>query len=189
MASSTTSYCLDTFRRVIATQLSRSFAIPVETAYEGVDLGKKGVDFTVAVPRFRLAEEPAILIQKVLDKTSQIRDDRSRFFSNFLPLQFKPDEFIESIRADGVFLHYRCHTSNLIRDCLLQVRQLSKPTSTHPYDTYGTNTSGAGRTVIVEFSSPNIAKPFHPGHLRSTVIGAVIANIYEANGWKVIRMN
>ena len=54
---------------------------------------------------------------------------------------------------------------------------------------YGTNTIDAGKKVIVEFSSPNIAKPFHAGHLRSTIIGAFLANVHEACGWKVIRMN
>ena len=41
----------------------------------------------------------------------------------------------------------------------------------------------------VEFSSPNIAKPFHAGHLRSTIIGAFLANLYEAHGWEVTRIN
>ena len=45
------------------------------------------------------------------------------------------------------------------------------------------------RTIIVEFSSPNIAKPFHAGHLRSTIIGGFLANLYEAAGWKVLRIN
>lgn len=45
------------------------------------------------------------------------------------------------------------------------------------------------KTIIVEFSSPNIAKPFHAGHLRSTIIGGFLANLHEASGWKVIRMN
>ncbi|XP_041376034.1 probable arginine--tRNA ligase, mitochondrial [Gigantopelta aegis] len=44
-------------------------------------------------------------------------------------------------------------------------------------------------TVLVEYSSPNIAKPFHAGHLRSTIIGNVIANLYEALGHNVIRLN
>lgn len=48
--------------------------------------------------------------------------------------------------------------------------------------------SGAQR-MIVEFSSPNIAKPFHAGHLRSTIIGGFLANLYEGAGWEVIRMN
>ena len=45
------------------------------------------------------------------------------------------------------------------------------------------------KRIIVEFSSPNIAKPFHAGHLRSTIIGGFLANLYEAVGWDVIRMN
>lgn len=45
------------------------------------------------------------------------------------------------------------------------------------------------KRIIVEFSSPNIAKPFHAGHLRSTIIGGFIANIYEAAGWDVVRIN
>ncbi|KAF2673625.1 arginyl-tRNA synthetase [Microthyrium microscopicum] len=45
------------------------------------------------------------------------------------------------------------------------------------------------KRVIVEFSSPNIAKPFHAGHLRSTIIGGFLSNIYEGAGWDVIRMN
>lgn len=43
--------------------------------------------------------------------------------------------------------------------------------------------------MIVEFSSPNIAKPFHAGHLRSTIIGGFLSNLYEAAGWDVVRMN
>lgn len=43
--------------------------------------------------------------------------------------------------------------------------------------------------MIVEFSSPNIAKPFHAGHLRSTIIGGFLANLYEAAGWDVTRIN
>ncbi|KAI9850812.1 MAG: hypothetical protein M1824_003091 [Vezdaea acicularis] len=45
------------------------------------------------------------------------------------------------------------------------------------------------KRVIVEFSSPNIAKQFHAGHLRSTIIGGFLSNLYEGAGWDVIRMN
>ncbi|MDD6255777.1 MAG: arginine--tRNA ligase [Eubacteriales bacterium] len=56
-------------------------------------------------------------------------------------------------------------------------------------DDYGKSDVGGGRPVIVEFSSPNIAKPFHIGHIRSTVIGASLAKIYKALGYDVIRIN
>ncbi|KAL2130752.1 hypothetical protein VTI74DRAFT_5990 [Chaetomium olivicolor] len=45
------------------------------------------------------------------------------------------------------------------------------------------------KRMIVEFSSPNIAKPFHAGHLRSTIIGGFLANLYELAGWEVMRIN
>jgi arginyl-tRNA synthetase len=45
------------------------------------------------------------------------------------------------------------------------------------------------KRIIIEFSSPNIAKPFHAGHLRSTIIGGFLSNLYEGAGWDVIRVN
>lgn len=49
--------------------------------------------------------------------------------------------------------------------------------------------SSGSKKMIVEFSSPNIAKPFHAGHLRSTIIGGFLGNLYEEAGWDVTRMN
>jgi arginyl-tRNA synthetase len=43
--------------------------------------------------------------------------------------------------------------------------------------------------AIVEFSSPNIAKPFHAGHLRSTIIGNFVTNILKAHGYRTVAMN
>ncbi len=54
---------------------------------------------------------------------------------------------------------------------------------------YGRSDAGEGRKVIVEYSSPNIAKPFHIGHIRSTVIGNAIYKLYDATGYDVIRIN
>ncbi|MCI8608254.1 MAG: arginine--tRNA ligase [Firmicutes bacterium] len=54
---------------------------------------------------------------------------------------------------------------------------------------YGKSNIGQGKKVIVEYSSPNIAKPFHIGHIRSTVIGNSINKIYSALGYDVVRIN
>ena len=54
---------------------------------------------------------------------------------------------------------------------------------------YGTNESGKGKKIVIEMSSPNIAKPFGIGHLRSTVIGESLSRIYQANGYKTIKIN
>ncbi|GHU49876.1 arginine--tRNA ligase [Clostridia bacterium] len=56
-------------------------------------------------------------------------------------------------------------------------------------DRFGHSDIGLNRRVIVEFSSPNIAKPFHIGHIRSTVIGNAINNIYAFLGYDTLRVN
>ena len=54
---------------------------------------------------------------------------------------------------------------------------------------WGRSTEGEGRTVIVEYSSPNIAKPLGVHHIRSTMLGAALARVYRARGWNVVEMN
>ena len=56
-------------------------------------------------------------------------------------------------------------------------------------DGFGRSDEGAGKTVIVEFSSPNIAKPFHIGHIRTTVIGNSLYKLFDFLGYNVVRMN
>lgn len=59
----------------------------------------------------------------------------------------------------------------------------------HQGENYGSVQIGNGETITIDFSSPNIAKPFSMGHLRSTVIGNSLANIVEKCGFKAIRIN
>jgi arginine--tRNA ligase len=54
---------------------------------------------------------------------------------------------------------------------------------------FGRSDIGGNKKVIVEFSSPNIAKPFHIGHIRSTVIGNSLSKIYDALGYDVFKIN
>ncbi|KAJ7650572.1 hypothetical protein FB45DRAFT_888154 [Roridomyces roridus] len=158
---------LDAFRNSIAQRVAAALPpLTVDQVYSGVDYGKKGVDFTIALPRFKLGK-PEEVAAKVI-------------------AQFQPDELIESATPDKAFLHFQCKTPTLIRDILTQVHSLTHLT---PVPCYGSNSTGKGKKVIIEYSSPNIAKSFHVGHLRSTIIGGFLANLYKACGWDVVSMN
>lgn len=56
-------------------------------------------------------------------------------------------------------------------------------------DEYGKTSDGEGKTIVIDFSAPNIAKPFHIGHIRSTVIGNSLSKIYKSQGYNVFRIN
>ncbi|PPQ88395.1 hypothetical protein CVT25_011274 [Psilocybe cyanescens] len=160
---------LDSFKLSIAKRLSETLPLTIEQAFDGVDYGKKGEDFTVALPRFRLPGSISENASKVIEG-------------------FTSDEWIESIVADKSFLHFRVNTVNMISKVLNQVNTLSHASTEGQYE-YGCNDSGKGKRVVVEYSSPNIVKAFHIGHLRSTIIGAFLANLFRACGWDVVSMN
>ncbi len=79
--------------------------------------------------------------------------------------------------AAGPFLNFTVEPAALARVVLEQARRRD----------YGR--AAEGRVTLVEFSSPNIAKPMHIGHLRSTVIGAALARLHEWLGHEVVRIN
>ncbi len=54
---------------------------------------------------------------------------------------------------------------------------------------FGGSKIGKNKVIIIDYSSPNIAKPMHIGHLRSTIIGETLANLYKTLGYKIIRWN
>lgn len=56
-------------------------------------------------------------------------------------------------------------------------------------DAFGHGDDGRGELVAFDFSSPNIARPFHVGHLRSTIIGHSLARIFESLGYRTVRIN
>lgn len=56
-------------------------------------------------------------------------------------------------------------------------------------DKYGSLEIGKGKTIVIDYSGPNIAKPFGIGHLRSTIIGQAVYNLYEFSGYKTIGDN
>ncbi|KAG9093214.1 hypothetical protein FS749_014830 [Ceratobasidium sp. UAMH 11750] len=161
---------LDAFRISITVSVHRALPnLTLEQIYPGVLYGVKGVDFTVAMARFRLGGKPDEWAKKVVDA-------------------FQADEYIESATQLNGFVNFRLRTQTLTSKVLAQVDALTNRTADKTPQ-YGSNSSGKGKNIIIEYSSPNIAKQFHVGHLRSTIIGGFLCNLYKANGWDVLGIN
>ncbi len=90
-------------------------------------------------------------------------------------------QLFEKVEQVNAYVNMFISKEELVRDVVCEVLNEGED--------YGKSQVGQGKTVIVEFSSPNIAKPFHIGHIRSTVIGNAINKIYSAMGYKVVRIN
>ena len=88
---------------------------------------------------------------------------------------------MQSASAAGIFLNFKIDPATLRGFVLPFI--LAKGTA------YGTNTRGNNILHVVEYSSPNIAKPFHAGHLRGTLIGNFIKNALIANGYTTKSVN
>lgn len=80
------------------------------------------------------------------------------------------------------------YTYHTLRAINVAARAAAANPTSHT-EAFGTEDEAHGKHMLIDFSSPNIAKPFHAGHLRSTIIGAVLSNFHEAFGWKVTRLN
>ncbi|MCJ1363068.1 hypothetical protein MMC16_002174 [Acarospora aff. strigata] len=105
--------------------------------------------------------------------------------------KFKPNALFSTPEAESIFIRF--YFSPQLLPCVVL------PCIFHLASDYGLNRSqgfsdpgnpSSGRKkVVIEFSSPNIAKEFHAGHLRSTIIGGFLSNLFEGAGWDVTRMN
>jgi len=93
--------------------------------------------------------------------------------------QLKKIDLFSSVEETREFINFWLSNKILLEN----LNQISKG------DNIIKSSAGKGKKIIVEYSSPNIAKPFTIGHLRSTVIGDAIANLLEAVGYKVFRDN
>ncbi|MBD8036421.1 arginine--tRNA ligase [Solibacillus sp. A46] len=90
------------------------------------------------------------------------------------------DPFIQKVQVVGGYINLFVNKLEITKEVLGEITLVK--------ETYGQK-QGNNENIVIDFSSPNIAKPFSMGHLRSTVIGNALANIAEKNGYEVIRVN
>ena len=86
-----------------------------------------------------------------------------------------------TVDTAGPYINFRIDKGLLARNVVSEIIEAG--------DQYGNKNIGEGKNVIIEFSSPNIAKPFHVGHAFTTILGNSLSNIYSRLGYNVIRFN
>lgn len=89
--------------------------------------------------------------------------------------------YLESIEAAGPFVNIYIKKEKVYQEVLAQIQKTKGE--------FGKSDVNENRIVVVDYSAPNIAKPIGVGHLRSTIIGQALANIYESTGYCVVKDN
>jgi len=156
------------FKQAIAEKVAALAGVKAEQVIEAIEIPKKEglADFSVCLPRLgkytKLKGKPQDLAQQ-------------------WATECQPTDLLIKASATGPYLNFDINKLKLTEVVLKRVYEQKSD--------WGNSTIGQGKTVIVEFSSPNIAKPFHFGHLRSTVIGNFLKNIHKALGYNVVAIN
>ena len=153
------------FKQIIAKQISKTININEKELESYIETPKDSKNGDYAFPCFRLAKElrkaPPVIANEIKEK-------------------IEPVEEIEKIEVAGGYLNFFINKTTLVEEVL---REISKT------EQYGKSEIGREKNIVIDYSAPNIAKPFHIGHLRSTVIGGALYNIYKYLGYNVTGVN
>lgn len=154
------------FKFEIAKLISSAADIDVEEVISAIEIPPNSDMGDYAYPCFKLAKvfrkAPPIIAGELVEKIDK-------------------KDFIKEIKTVGAYINFFTEKSVYVKEVLESV--LTKEAD------YGKSTEGNGKTIVIDYSSPNIAKPFHVGHLRSTVIGNAIYKIYECLGYNCEGVN
>ena len=154
------------FKTKIAEEISNAININKEELEGYIEMPKDSKNGDYAFPCFRLAKElkkaPPMIANEIKEK---IKID---------------EELIEKVEVAGGYLNFYIKKDKLANEVLKEMQEAKE---------YGKMDIGNGKNVVIDYSAPNIAKPFHIGHLRSTVIGAALYKIYKYLGYNVIGIN
>jgi arginyl-tRNA synthetase len=153
------------YKNSVAELISKKVQLEKEKIYEVIEIPPEMEMGDYAFPCFILAKtfkkNPALIAKELSENIN--------LSNNF-----------EKVVNNGPYLNFYLNRTEFNKDVLKE---------TYKNDNYGKKDIGKDRNVIVEFSSPNIAKPFHIGHIRTTVIGNAINNIYDFMGFNTIAIN
>ena len=154
------------FEKIIAEAISNVTNIEEEKLITFIEIPKDTTNGDYAFPCFKLAKELKKAPQMIAEEIkSKIELDNN---------------LIREIVAIGGYLNFYINTQVLATEVLQEISAS---------DEYGKSKYGNGKNVVIDYSAPNIAKPFHIGHLRSTVIGGALYNIYKYLGYNVTGIN
>ena len=155
------------FKDKIAEEISKKLELTKDDIKEYIEIPKDTKMGDYALPCFKLAKEmkksPVIIANEIKEKIET------------------PNNYISKIEAVNGFLNIFINNEMLIENVLDEMESKK--------ENYGSSNIGNGKNIIVEYSSPNIAKPFHVGHLRTTVIGRALYNMYKFLGYNTIGIN
>ncbi len=98
-----------------------------------------------------------------------------------LAASIAPDGTIAEVTAVNGYLNFKVNKAGLAKDVLARISREG--------ERYGASDLGAGRVVCIDYSSVNIAKPFHIGHLSTTVIGGALYRIFNFLGFRAVGIN
>ena len=125
------------------------------------------VDADLSVPLFALAKERGENPNQLANGLAETLELEGTLFS--------------AVSVTGGFLNFKLDPEAFVRRVFADFDRAGSE--------YGGSSAGEGRTIVIDYSSPNIAKPFSVGHLRSTVIGQAIYNLFTFRGYRVIGDN
>lgn len=117
---------------------------------------------------------PCFQLSKLLKKAPNV-------IAQELAGQIDPTPYFAAVKATGPYLNFFLAPEFLVKTVLEKIVTDGA--------NYGSRTIGGGQNIVIDFSAPNIAKPFHVGHLCSTVIGNALYKIFEFLGYNCIGIN
>ena len=154
-------------KKEIAKMISECTKIDLEEIKEYIEIPPDDNMGDYAFPCFKLAKalkKAPVIIASEIKENIKINE-----------------EIIEKIEIVGGYLNFYINKKTLIENVLKEIESKNSK--------YGKSNIGEGKNIVIDYSAPNIAKPFHIGHLRSTVIGGALYNIYKYLGYNVIGIN